>query len=83
MSCSDGPLVPLFSPVQPIASLWKGANMTDLYHLCLRAKERGASMVEYALLIVLIAVVALVAVNLIGPEVSNAYSSAGSGLAAN
>lgn len=42
--------------------------------------DKGASMVEYALLLVLIAVVAIVAVNLIGPEVSNAYSSAGSGL---
>ena len=40
-------------------------------------------MVEYALLIVLIAVVAIVAVNLVGPQVSGAYSSAGSGLAAN
>ncbi len=43
--------------------------------------EEGASMVEYALLVVLIAVVAIVAVNLIGPAVSNGFSSAGSGLA--
>ena len=43
--------------------------------------DEGASMVEYALLVVLIAVIAIVAVNLIGPAVSNGFSSAGSGLA--
>jgi pilus assembly protein Flp/PilA len=44
-----------------------------------RDSERGASMVEYALLIVLIAVVAIVAVNTVGPPVSAAFSSAGDG----
>lgn len=42
--------------------------------------ERGASMVEYALLVVLIAVVAIVAVNMIGPAVSEGFSEAASGL---
>jgi Flp pilus assembly pilin Flp len=55
----------------------------SLSQIYLAARDRGASMVEYALLIVLIAVVAIVAVNLVGPQVSGAYSSAGSGLAAN
>ena len=42
--------------------------------------DRGASMVEYALLVVLIAIVALVAVRLAGTEVSNTFSEIGSGL---
>ncbi len=36
--------------------------------------EKGASMVEYALLVVLIAIVALVAVTLAGNEVSEVFS---------
>jgi pilus assembly protein Flp/PilA len=36
--------------------------------------EKGASMVEYALLVVLIAIVALVAVSLAGTEVSSVFS---------
>jgi Flp pilus assembly pilin Flp len=45
------------------------------------AEEKGASMVEYALLVVLIAIVALVAVRLAGREVSSTFSEIGSGLA--
>jgi Flp pilus assembly pilin Flp len=41
-----------------------------------RAKdEKGASMVEYALLLILIAVVAFVGVQVAGQEVSNAFST--------
>ena len=36
--------------------------------------EKGASMVEYALLVVLIAIVALVAVSIAGDEVSSVFS---------
>ena len=36
--------------------------------------ETGASMVEYALLVVLIAIVAIAAVNLAGNEVSGTFS---------
>jgi pilus assembly protein Flp/PilA len=43
--------------------------------------DKGASMVEYALLVVLIAIVALVAVRLAGNEVSATFSEIGSGLA--
>jgi pilus assembly protein Flp/PilA len=43
-------------------------------------EEKGASMVEYALLVVLIAIVALVAVQLAGTEVSTTFSEIGSGL---
>jgi len=42
--------------------------------------DRGASMVEYALLVVLIAIVALVAVSLAGSETSAMYSEISSGL---
>ena len=42
--------------------------------------EKGASMVEYALLVVLIAIVALVAVRLAGSEVSGTFSDIASGL---
>jgi pilus assembly protein Flp/PilA len=40
--------------------------------------ERGASMVEYALLVGLIAVVAVVAVAALGGGISNLFSSANS-----
>jgi pilus assembly protein Flp/PilA len=42
--------------------------------------EKGASMVEYALLVVLIAIVALVAVQIAGEEVSETFSEVQSGL---
>lgn len=44
--------------------------------------EGGASMVEYALLVVLIAIVALTAVALAGTELSGTYSEISSSLAA-
>ena len=44
------------------------------------AEEKGASMVEYALLVVLIAIVAILAIRLAGNQVSNAFSEIGSGL---
>jgi pilus assembly protein Flp/PilA len=45
--------------------------------LLMRARsERGASMVEYALLVGLIAVVAVVAVAALGGGISNLFSSA-------
>ena len=42
--------------------------------------EKGASMVEYALLVVLIAIVALVAISIAGDEVSGTFSDISSGL---
>jgi pilus assembly protein Flp/PilA len=39
-----------------------------------RNDDHGASMVEYALLVVLIAIVALVAVQLAGTELSSTFS---------
>jgi pilus assembly protein Flp/PilA len=42
--------------------------------------ERGASLVEYALLVALIAVVCIVAVTLLGKNASAKFSSVGSSL---
>jgi Flp pilus assembly pilin Flp len=42
--------------------------------------DKGASMVEYSLLVVLIALVALVAVDLAGSALSETYSEIGSDL---
>lgn len=54
--------------------------MTKLL-LRLRQSDRGASMVEYSLLVVLIAIIALVAVQLAGNELSGTYSEISSGVA--
>ena len=45
-----------------------------------RRKQKGASMVEYALLIALIAVIALVAVKTLGRSVSGKFSGIASTL---
>ena len=42
--------------------------------------DRGASLVEYALLVALIAVVCIVAVTLLGTNASKKFSSVGSSL---
>lgn len=43
--------------------------------------ERGASLVEYALLVAFIALVCVAAVTLIGQQASSKFSSIGSGVA--
>ena len=43
-------------------------------------EERGASLVEYALLLALIAVVCIVAVSLLGTSTSHKFSQVGSAL---
>ena len=45
--------------------------------------EKGASMVEYALLVVLIAIIAIVAISLAGQNVSKAFSTIAGSLGAN
>jgi len=55
-------------------ALW--TKMIDWAH----SDEKGASMVEYALLVVLIAIIAIVAVSLAGKNVSTAFSNIASGL---
>ena len=47
----------------------------------LRLDDGGASMVEYALLVLLVAMVALVAVALAGTELSTTYSEIASSVA--
>lgn len=42
--------------------------------------EKGASMVEYALLVVLIAIIAIVAITLAGGAVSDTFSEIGDAL---
>jgi pilus assembly protein Flp/PilA len=44
--------------------------------------DEGASMVEYALLVILIAIVALVAVQIAGTELSTTFSEIGSSVEA-
>jgi pilus assembly protein Flp/PilA len=46
-----------------------------------RSQERGASMVEYALLVVLIAIIAVVAIQMAGDNVSSTFSNVGTELA--
>jgi len=48
----------------------------------LRRDERGASLVEYALLLALIAVACVVAVSLLGGNLNNSYSKDASSVAA-
>jgi pilus assembly protein Flp/PilA len=43
-------------------------------------KEKGASLVEYALLVALIAIVAIVAVRALGTSVSSSFSQINSGV---
>lgn len=44
--------------------------------------QKGASMVEYALLVILIAIIAIVAVGIAGQNVSTVFSSVATSLAA-
>jgi Flp pilus assembly pilin Flp len=55
--------------VDPVKNLWD------------RRDEMGASLVEYALLLALIAVVAIVALHFLGGAVSNTLNSVGSSIA--
>jgi pilus assembly protein Flp/PilA len=53
--------------------------MSSIRKMFMRGKkEEGASMVEYALLLVLIAIIAFAAVQVVGTEVSTAFSSGAS-----
>ena len=58
--------------------------MTVMNELAIRWEsfkdERGASMVEYALLVVLIAIIAILAITFAGNQVSDTFSEIGSAL---
>jgi pilus assembly protein Flp/PilA len=45
--------------------------------------ERGASLVEYALLVALIAVVCIIAIQVLGQKASSSFSSTGSAIGGN
>jgi pilus assembly protein Flp/PilA len=44
------------------------------------AKEKGQGLVEYALILVLIAIVVIVALSLLGPKIGQIFSDINSGL---
>lgn len=48
----------------------------------LKQKERGASLVEYGLLVALIAVICIAAIRLLGTNVSTNFSQIASGVGA-
>ncbi|HEX2577601.1 MAG TPA: Flp family type IVb pilin [Aquihabitans sp.] len=60
-------------------------NAFDLIASFMRARfgddERGASLVEYALLVALIAVVCIVAVTFLGTSASDKFSTVGNSIA--
>jgi pilus assembly protein Flp/PilA len=43
-------------------------------------KEKGQGLIEYALILVLIAVVVIVVLKLLGPQIGGIFSKIGSGL---
>ncbi len=43
-------------------------------------KEKGQGLVEYALIIVLIAIVVIVAMNFLGPTIANVFNAIGNTL---
>jgi pilus assembly protein Flp/PilA len=55
-----------------LLSTWLRARFAD--------SERGASLVEYALLVALIAVVCIVAIQVLGEKASSSFSSTGSAI---
>ena len=64
-------------------------SIIDTWHYCvtqirgrLGADERGASLVEYALLVALIAVICIVAIAFVGQGASSKFSSVGSAVGA-
>lgn len=71
-SSIDPPLLKL-NDGNPIRNGGKRLNMRIKLIEFLSRDDRGASMVEYALLVVLIALVALVAVQLAGNSLSSTY----------
>jgi len=60
--------------------MWLYVNVTGRLRDRFSPDERGASLVEYALLVALIAVVCIVAVTLLGSNASAKFSSVGSSL---
>jgi len=55
-----------------LLATWLRARFSD--------SERGASLVEYALLVALIAVVCIIAIQFLGTEAKDSFSSTGSAI---
>ena len=53
----------------------------DLEVVAPNSEEKGASLVEYALLVALIAVIAIVAMRVLGTNISTQFSSTASSIA--
>ena len=62
--------------VDPVRNLWN--RREDVLN---RTDEAGASLVEYALLLALVAVVAIVALKFLGGSVANTLNNVGSSVA--
>jgi pilus assembly protein Flp/PilA len=58
-----------------------GSQFIWAWFISRRTCERGASLVEYALLVALVALVCIAALVFLGTEVSSKYSHIGSGVA--
>lgn len=61
-----------------LASL--GARTRAVVRLCLAKSEAGASLVEYSLLLALVAIACLIALQFVGGSVSNSLNSSGSSI---
>ena len=61
-----------------LISYWQGTVAPYIRARFAAKSERGASLVEYALLVALIAVVCIVAVTLLGKNASSKFSAVGS-----
>ena len=68
---NESMVVPMILTYEVLAN-WLRARYAD--------GERGASLVEYALLVALIAVVCIAAVTLLGKNASNKFSSVGTSI---
>ena len=62
-------------------SYWQNFCAPYLRALAARNDERGASLVEYALLVALIAIVCIVAIRFVGGRASDSFSEIGASLA--
>jgi len=60
--------------------MWLYVDVAERMRRRFSPDERGASLVEYALLVALIAVVCIVAVTILGTNASGKFSAVGSGL---
>ena len=71
------------SDVEPVtdSTFLKDLHMSQLIKR-FRQDEEGAALVEYGLLVGLIAVICIAAVTLVGQEISNAFSSIAAALPA-